>query len=122
MEEVVNNVLPHWPFIAAVIVFMLIGQVMKGAVFTRTAHHRLKPTWLFWWGRKTLPLHPVLAGIVLGIFWREPEPGMVRLIESIGYFALAGAISVWAYEGLKAFAKTRGIDLRLPGVEDSTPS
>jgi hypothetical protein len=38
----------------------------------------------------------------------------------MGYFALAGAVSVWAYELLKGLAKREGIDLKLPGVDDST--
>lgn len=44
----------------------------------------------------------------------DQAPGM-------GYFAMAGAFSVWAYELLKGLAHKEGIDIDLPGVDDSTP-
>jgi hypothetical protein len=38
MEFVTQYVLPHWPFVAAMFIFMMVGQVMKTAVFTKNAH------------------------------------------------------------------------------------
>ena len=119
-KAILEAVIPHWPFVAWLVISMLIGQVMKTAVFTKDGFKTRKPKWLFWWGRKTLVLQPIISGLLIGLVWRNPEPAVNTLPGSIGYFALAGALSVWAYELLKGLAKKEGIDLKLPGVDDST--
>ena len=120
-EFVNTNLLPHWPFVAAMVIFMIIGEVTTKNIFTRNAHKTNKPVWFFWWGRKTLALHPIVAGMVLGSVWRNPEAGVDTLVESMAYFAMAGGFSVWAYEFLKGMAKKEGIDIDLPGVDESIP-
>jgi hypothetical protein len=121
VKFVTDSLLPHWPFLTTLVIFMMIGQVVKTVVFPRSGHLTRTPLWLFWWGRKTLPLHPILCGALLGVLWRSPEPGITSLPASIGYFAMAGALSVWAYEFLKGLAKKQGIDLSLPGVDETIP-
>lgn len=116
-----QNLLPHWPFVCAMVVFMLVGQVVKTSVFPVDGWKSRKPVWLFWWGRKTLPLHPIAAGMLLGLVWRNPETGVDTLPECMGYFSMAGAFSVWAYEFLKQMAKKEGVNIALPGVDDSNP-
>lgn len=123
VNEILAVVLPHWPFVCWTIVSMLVGQVMAHRIFTlEQAKKKRKTQWIWWWGRKTLPLHPVVTGSLLGLVWRNPEgadPAWV-LAADIGYFALAGALSIWGYQFLKGLAKSRGVDLdSLPG--DSTP-
>ncbi|MND04097.1 hypothetical protein D3C83_242220 [compost metagenome] len=44
---------------------------------------------------------------------------MDTLVESCAYFAMAGALSVWAYETLKGFLKKEGYEIDLPGVDES---
>ena len=136
MIEWFNEALkPHWPFLMAAVVFMVVGQVMKGAVFTRARAYaqfvdqlpkqvsylpgrtrvkrRFRKVW--WWAYKTLPLHPVLTGIVLGFVIPEPEPGITGPGASL-YFAGAGALSVFLYQVIKSLAKRRDIELpMLPG-------
>lgn len=122
MGEFINDyVLPHWPFFSAVVTFMIIGQVMVKNVFTKTAHVEHKPVWFWWWGRKTLALHPILTGMFLGMVWRSPEAGVDSLAASMGYFAMAGGLSVCAYEVLKGLAKKQGYDIKLPGVDSLPP-
>lgn len=118
-EFVNNNVIPHWPFIGVMVVFMIVMQVVKINIFTKTAHQKHKPVWFWWWGRKTLALQPIVVGMILGILWRNPEAGVDTLAECMGYFALAGSCSVWTYEILKGVAQKRGINLELPGVDDA---
>ena len=115
-------ILPHWPFFGAMVMFMIVGQFMTKQVFTKTAHYDKKPVWFWWWGRKTLPLHPIVAGLGLGFLWNNPEPGSVEGAASMAYFATSGALSIWLYEMLKGIAKSRGIDLSLPGVDDARNS
>jgi len=115
-------ILPHWPFFAWLVCAMMIGQVMKSAVWTKErAYAKGKMQSVYWWGYKTLAIHPVMSGAVLGCIWREPEEGMTKLPACIAYFALAGACSVFAFEMLRGFAKSKGVDLALPG-ESKVPS
>lgn len=114
-------ILPHWPFVAATMIFMITGQVVKTSVFTKDAYRTRKPVWFFWWGRKTLALHPILGGMLLGFIWRNPEAAVTSLPGSMCYFAMAGCFSVWAYELIKGIAKREGFDIDLPGVDDTVP-
>jgi len=115
----------HWPFIAVTIILMMIGQVSKISVFTKQRAHALHGTvWgeVVWWGRKTLPLHPMISGAIIGLVWRNPTEMIDRVIESVAYFALAGTLSVWAYQILKSIAKKKGYELGpLPGAESTPP-
>lgn len=105
----------HSPFFAALFCGMLFGQVAKTTVFTEVKAKTPSP-WqgLWWWGWKSLPLHPVLAGWLLGYVVTEPEAGIVGPNANL-YFAHAGVHSVWVYQVAKGFAKKRGIELTLPG-------
>jgi hypothetical protein len=130
---------PHWPFLMAMVAFMVIGQVMKGSVFTRerayaqyadelprhVSHLPGTPRVLrkfrkfWWWTYKSLPLHPMLAGIALGMIIVEPEPGIVGPEASL-YFATAGACSVFLYQVVKGLLKRKDIELSpLPGQSKS---
>lgn len=109
---------PHLAFFATTLLFMVMGQVSKTSIFPKNGWLTRKPIWFFWWGRKTLPLHPILGGFLLGLMWHHPEPGINTIPAAMTYFAVAGALSVWAYEFLKGLAKKQGIDLSLPGEED----
>jgi hypothetical protein len=115
-NAILDLVIKHWAFVASAAVFMLVGFVANKRIFTEAqAKVKRKSQWIWWWGRKTLPLHPVLAGIVLGFLWKLPEPGVDTLVERCGYFAFAGVASVFLYEVIKHIAKKRGVELELPG-------
>lgn len=111
--------LVHWPFFAFAIVAMLVNQVVKSALFTKSrAHTKGKAQWFWWWGYKLLPLQPVLVGAIVGFIWRNPEGALPPWpwIAPVFYFALAGTLSVWLYQIIKAVAKKKGIELGpLPG-------
>jgi hypothetical protein len=128
MSELISNVSKmlsdHWPFFAVMFTFMLVGQVNKTVVFTK---HRAEKSHgkvighFWWWGRKTLSLHLAILGGLTGLLWQNPVDGVEGIISSIGYFAFAGAMSVWGYQILKGLAKKKGIDLTLPGTESVPP-
>lgn len=111
--------LVHWPFLAFAIVAMIVNQVVKSAIFTKArAHTKGKAQWFWWWGYKFLPLQPVLAGVIVGFLWRNPEGADPAWpwAAPVFYFALAGTLSVWLYQIIKAIAKKKGIELGpLPG-------
>jgi len=113
---------PHWPGIAWMVCAMLIGQVMAHRVFTEAEARKLRPSQNFWWwGRKTLPLHPFATGLLIGLVWPNPEghdPAW-NAVASMMYFAAWGAGSTWMYEVINGLAKKRGIDLdHLPGGDE----
>jgi hypothetical protein len=119
-----ENVLPHWPFFSWVSVAMLVGQVVKKTVWTEWNSRHAKPLWFWWWGRKTMVLHPVITGVLIGAAWRNPEGADPAwgLPASMAYFAMAGALSTWAYELLHGFAKKRGVDLDIDGLSEPPPA
>lgn len=116
MSEAWNLVLVHWPFIAWMVVASIVGKVMVGNVFTKaraTTKGKLRLLWL--WGRRTLPLHPMLAGLVLGLAWQSPEPAVSGGLPSMAYFAVSGALSLWLFELVTRLPGMRGLKLELPG-------
>ena len=129
LAQLWETIAPHWPFAAAALIFAFIGQVMKGAVWTEANFLRWridKPNpilWrFFWWGRKTMPLHPVAAGALLGLVPNVPVgAGIEGGPATVLYFAFAGVISTWAFALVKSWAKKKGIDLKLPGENGSKP-
>lgn len=122
MDFVNEHVLPHWPFFSWLFVAMLIGQVMKSTLWTKKNAIEKKPHWFWWWAYKTMVLHPVLVGVIIGLIWQHPEEGVDGLPASVGYFALAGGLSTWAYELIKNLVKKKtGVELSLPGITPSSP-
>lgn len=100
----------HWPAFAWAVCGMIIGQVMKTSVFTREQAYKvrkLQPFW--WWMRKTLPLHPMIAGLFVGLLWVDPEGRGWSYAPSMGYFFFAGGGSVVIYQVLKGLFKSKKI-------------
>lgn len=115
MEFFNAHVLPHWPFIAWAVIAMVVGQVMVKNIFTKKHAETLKPKWLWYWARKTLPMHPVVTGIVIGFFWRNPEAGVSGALPAAAYFGVSGALSLWLFEFIRRAAAKRGLEINLPG-------
>jgi hypothetical protein len=113
----------RWPFWAIAVIFAIIGEFTSKSVFTRPrayAKGRYQSFW--WWGRESLPLHPVLTGAALGFFvWVDPEGAGWSRVASGAYFAFAGAISLVLWVIIKGIAKQRGVDLELPGQTPIPP-
>jgi hypothetical protein len=136
MDEILTvlteQVLPHWPFVMVTAIFAVIGQVMSKSVFTREqAYKKRSAPWykfwetqnFWWWGRETLPLHPIMSGALLGCIWQNPEgfdPAW-GLPASAAYFAGAGVASLFAWAVAKAILKKKGINLELPGISSNPP-
>ena len=124
-------VIPHWPFIFACLIFAMGGQVAKATVFTKANVLKYKQSGpalvgeLIWWGRKTLPMLPVVLGFMLGSMpgmpvssvMVDPTQAAVQL-----YYAGAGIVSTWAFAILKSVAKKKGIELDFPRESAVPPS
>lgn len=111
-----ETLLAHWPFVAVAVIFAVIGQVTSLRVFTKArAYAKGKAQWFWWWGRETLPLHPIAAGAGLGWFWRDPEGVTLSAPAAMTYFAFAGGLSMVVWVVARGVAKDRGLDISLPG-------
>lgn len=133
MEEtwtfISGNILPHWPFLVALLVFTVVGKFTGDKVFTRARAYTTRKgpwykfwdaQWFWWWGRETLSLHPILTGAILGLIWQNPEMSDPSWpwIAGVGYFAGAGVASLFTWSVLRSLAKKKGIDLKLPGSSE----
>jgi hypothetical protein len=116
MEAFENLLLSHWPFFTVMGAFWLVGHFSERSVFTRERAAQ----GAFWrWGRESLELHPLAAGLLVGLAWQDPEGRDWGLAASMGYFVGAGIGSLVFWWALTKIVLPRfGIDasdLRLPG-------
>jgi hypothetical protein len=104
----------HWSFVAFSCIVAVLMQVLKATVWSP---RRTLPagTWsaCLWWGRKTLPLHPVLLGCLVGLIPGIPVGGFdSRSVASrVLYYAMAGLMSTWVYNVVKSLAKRKRASL-----------
>lgn len=107
----------HWAFATFALISALVVQVFKASVWTKVRAESIDPrASAYWWGRKTLPLHPVIAGALAGLIPGMPYgPGVPDTIAAhVLYYAAAGLVSTWAFNVLKSLARRRGIELSVP--------
>lgn len=104
-------VLPYWSWLASVAIFALVGQVLKRKILVPQLARRSR---LGLWAQRTLPLHPVLAGVVLGLVPEVPVADFVhgRFGASL-YFGSAGVASTFVYDVVRTWAKARGHRVRV---------
>lgn len=115
--------LKYWPFLAVSGILSMLGQFMSTKVFTKENAYAYLGTdrfgrflrWFMYWGRESMPLHPIAAGFVIGKTWPNPAPGITSAQESMWFFAFAGLVSLFVWVVLKGKAKEHGIVLELPG-------
>ncbi len=123
-----DDLIAHWPFAVVSLILAMMGQMMKATFFTKANIVKYKASAgklgritgeVLWWGRKTLPMHPVFAGIALGCLPGMPVgPGIDPGAATVLYFAGAGMASTWAFAVLKMLAKKQGVELDMPRVSD----
>lgn len=100
-----NLAAKHWPFVATAILLGAIGSIVKQLVTKKLAQTNR----LAYWFRRTMPLHPVLAGAALGLSGVMPVCSSVPVAI---YYALAGAVSAWVYDGVRHYLEKKGfVDL-----------
>jgi nucleoside recognition membrane protein YjiH len=120
-----THILEHTPFIFTAFILGMVGQFFKTKVWTKERAEKGK---LWWWLRATLPFHPILTGIGLGLLFgtvfKDTAPaslGVEGTGELVMYYAGAGALSVIVYNIVRNFAKSRGISLKLPNGKSEPP-
>lgn len=113
-----DYLLPHWGFVAYALVAAFLGELCKRRWFTR--EHALTSEWAHRL-RRTLPLHPVLLGGLLGYLPGMPAgPGVVGGTARSLYFALSGVLSTFLYDVVVQWLRDRG--LPASPLESSLPA
>lgn len=109
--------LPHWPFLTASGVFYVMGRALKaGPLSPARAKEvpwvRAVRRWL------PLPLHPVIAGALLGAVPGMPlSPGVEAwpVMGPVLYYAGAGALSVLGHDIYREWQKHKGVSSNSEG-------
>lgn len=106
MFSFVNNyVLPYWHLFVSAAILSLFLEFFKKYVFTKTlaASHTV---WL--WIRRTMPLHPVIAGALMGLIPGMPLPDGVKGTTAAAlYYAGSGLLSTWGYDLFRQWLAAR---------------
>lgn len=113
MEDFVRSLEPlraHLPGIFAFAIFAVLNRWLRKKVFTRQKQH-INAFW--WWANESLPIQPVVWGLLLGLSWTDPKG--IDGVNAVLYFSGVGAISLFFWMGLKAFAKRKGFKVQLAG-------
>jgi len=113
-----------WYWLATVAIMTVVGQFTSTRLFTRQRAYNTadRAQWFWWWGRESLPLHPILTGLLLGAAWVDPGGAGWSRYASMAYFGAAGCFSLFAWMILRGYLKKRGIEVRLPGSTYPPPS
>ena len=127
MELIDNYIIPNWLFIVTTLFLAMTGQVAKATLWTEgniKKYRGKKMGQIIWWGRKTLPLHPVILGAVISFVPGLPYPEAVATAAAkFLYMAGAGVMSTWAFALLKGALKKADIEIEIPreSVVPETP-
>ena len=115
-------IISHWPFMAFALIVAVTVQVLKATVWTMRRAEKGKARGFFWWGRKTLPLHPVAVGCLVALIPGIPaSEGVATLAAKMLYYAASGLTATWIFAVIKSLAKRRGINIIPLAVEETTP-
>lgn len=102
-DKIVAVLTMNWSFLAVALILGLTGEVIKAVVIGDDKDAAKKIAWkaLF---IKTLPIHPVIVGGLLGFVLVSLLPEFVGIttVASILYYALAGLFSSWVYNAIKS--------------------
>jgi len=118
-DEIVQFVSDHYPLLVFALTAAFVVQVFKSAVWTaKRADGQGTRAGFFWWMRKTLPVHPVVAGALFGLVPGLPvSPDVPETVAAHAvYYAGAGILSTWGFAIVKGVAKRKGIDISIPGA------
>lgn len=112
MENIDTSLIAaHWPFLVVALCLGITGEVVKRLVIPKE-----NPKVLTGWRgvfRVTLPLHPAVVGLLLGLMPFMPCPDVVcdTITDRALYYMAAGMLSSYVYAALKHVFKERvGVD------------
>lgn len=90
-----------WPFFAVAVILYIVGnQIKKYAPSAKTSKF-----WMVYWA--TLPIHPLVVGIILG-FFGLPVPATVQALGEGAaelYYGFAGILSPYLHDVIQTAKK-----------------
>lgn len=102
-----NAAKPWLPIVIIAVVLAYLGKFFTAKIWTKDAAERNA---LMRFMRKVLPLHPVVAGALIGLIPAVPVAPVFtdgiwgRVLQGV----LAGVLSVWGYDAAREWFKRRG--------------
>lgn len=114
--EHIDLVLAHWPFFCTAALLAALGRIgdrvftrERAYTFTDGVKRAKRQPWF--WLRETMPAHPILGGLCIGLVMPDPEGlGWSRGLIVL-YFAGAGVCGLAGWIYMRAKRKT----ICLPG-------
>jgi hypothetical protein len=130
MEEFIKSIfLDYWSWFAVAAILMIVGQFLSKSVFTRERAYADRGEGVrayivqsfFWWGRESLMLQPIALGMFIGLRWTDPTGTEWPIQAAMAYFGSAGVAANFGWMIIKARAKAKGVNLKLPGRDTEPP-
>jgi len=112
LNDMISAMGEHWPFFSVAMVIYTCGIVFKK--FAWTAERAAKNKF-FWFMRATLPIHPLIAGVVAALALRW-APGIDSFPQIVLYYVAAGGCAAWLVNIIKYYLASKGI--KIPENED----
>ncbi len=105
----VEHVLVHWPFISGITFFYITGVFMKAQVWTKErAFTPGKMRNFFHFMRRTMAMHPVITGALIGCIPAVPvSPGIEGFASDVLYWSSSGLCSSFAFHAFASFVKKK---------------
>lgn len=121
LEQIIRQLVLDQPlFWVTAIGMAIFGRFMSKKVFTKS--RALRPgamRWFWFWAEESLSIHPIIIGILLGVFVVDPFGlGWSRKFSMV-YFAGAGTTASVIWTAFETWARWKGIRVFTPG--DSFP-
>lgn len=106
VADALELALPYWSFLAQLITFWFVGQVVKKRWLTKDRAAGNPEVRVL---RSTMPLHPIVAGALWGLAYPVmPAAAFVTTVgEAVTQGMLAGVLSTLAFRALESLAEHR---------------
>lgn len=102
-----NAAKPWLPIVIIAVVLAYLGKFFTAKVWTKEAAERNAFMRVM---RKTLPLHPVVAGALVGFIPMPTAPVFeANVWGQVLQGVLAGVLSVWGYDAVREWLKRKGL-------------
>lgn len=117
IADLITLLRPYWGWLSTVVILALIGETLKRHVFTADL---IEVSRIARWWRRTMPIHPVVGGMLIGLVPGVPLPDDVSgTVQAVLYYGAAGAFSVWAYDVARTAEKYARLEVS-DETEDDT--
>jgi hypothetical protein len=99
---IIPTLLEWWPLFFFAAILWSLGQQIKKII----PDHTKSIFWKYYWA--TLPIHPVMAGLIFGSFSFAPLPSNIKSLGGISgilFYGFSGFLAVYARDLFQTFIK-----------------